>query len=63
MADVRVTYHGSITLVEPVTDAAREWIDDKVCDEQTWFGGKLAVEARYVENLLWGMSEDGLEIE
>jgi hypothetical protein len=60
--DFRVTYHGSITLVKPLTDAATNWIDDNVVTDETQFwAGALVVEPRYLENLREGMILAGLE--
>lgn len=64
--DVRVEKHGSVVLVRPLTKAAREWITYNVSDEPgdgaQWFAGSLAVEPRYVENLVAGMMGDGLVV-
>lgn len=59
--DARVEYHGSVTLVRPYTWHAREFLNTRVFDAQ-WFGGALAVEPRYLDSLLDGMREEGLEI-
>jgi hypothetical protein len=61
--DVEVSGHGSIFLVEPKTDAGREWIREHVSGEALWFGRALAVEHRYVANLVDGMINDGLIVE
>lgn len=61
-ADVVVTNHGTIILFEPRTEAAREWIDEHVTGETTWFAGALAVEPRFADDLAAGMLGDGLEV-
>ncbi len=53
---------GSLWLVRPLTDAAREWIDENVDPDAQWLGGALAVEHRYVQGILEGMQLDGLEV-
>lgn len=64
MVDVRVEDHGSIVLVQPLTDAAREWVTGNVpLEGWQWMGGAFACEPRYVDNLLDGMRGDGLEVE
>jgi len=51
---------GSVFLIRPLTDAARDWLEAHT--DGTWFGGALAVEHRYVESLVAGMREDGLVV-
>lgn len=46
---------GSIVLVTPLTDRAREWIAENVSGETTWLGDALAVEPRYAYDLVDGM--------
>jgi hypothetical protein len=51
--------HGSIVLVRPLTNEAREWLEENT--DGQWWTGALAVEPRYVEGLVEGMVEAGLE--
>jgi hypothetical protein len=60
--DVSVEDHGSLWLFRPITEDAKTWIDDNVEDAALWFGGALAVEARFVQALIEGMLADGLEV-
>ena len=32
-ADFRITYHGTITTITPLSDACREWLEDNVAIE------------------------------
>lgn len=59
--DARVDGHGSVVLVRPLTAAATAWLKEHT--DGTWFGGALAVEPRYVLNLVAGMREDGFTVE
>jgi len=63
-ADFRVTYHGTITTITPLTDHCREWVEENVAIEP-WqrFGNAIAVEPRYVEQLVGAMIEEGLATE
>jgi len=63
-ADFRVTYHGTITTITPLTDACREWVEENV-DIEPWqrFGNSFAVEPRYVEYLVPAMIEAGFVLE
>ena len=61
MTDVRVENHGSIVIIQPLTAAAREWLQENT--NGMWWGGGLACEPRYVNDLLDGMGNEGLSIE
>lgn len=52
-----VENHGSILLVRPLTADVRGWLEEHT--EGTWFGGALAVEPRYVEDLVDGLVAEG----
>lgn len=60
--DVRIVNHLSTVAFEPLTDAAREWIEEHVV-EPMWFGGAVMVEPRYADGLAEGMHNDGLVLE
>jgi hypothetical protein len=49
--------------VRPVSDHAREWLDEHVDDDALWFGNSLVVEHRFIEALVDGFSNDGLTFE
>jgi hypothetical protein len=62
-ADFRLTYHGTITTITPLSDACREWLEENV-EIEPWqrFGNAIAVEPRYVEQLAEAMIEDELVV-
>ena len=62
-ADFRITYHGTVTTITPLSDACREWLEENV-EIEPWqrFGNSIAVEPRYVEQLAKVMIEQGLVI-
>ena len=60
MPDISVINHGSIVILQPLSEAARGWFDEHIPDDALWFAGGLVVEPRYVEDILVGASEDGL---
>jgi hypothetical protein len=63
-ADFRVTYHGTITTITPLSDRCREWLEDNVAIEPwQWFGPSIAIEPRYVQQLAEAMIEHGLVME
>ena len=55
--DFTVEDHGSIIIVQPLTAPCREWLQENT-DGQWWAGG-LAVEPRYVDDLIDGMMSEG----
>lgn len=58
--DFRIEYHGTITLLQPCTEACWTWLEDNVAyDDWQWFGNKLAIEPRYLDNLLQGLHDAG----
>ncbi len=59
-ADFRVTHHGSISLIEPLTSDAVAWFADNVPDDAQYLGNKLSVEPRYLDDIVAGMEADGL---
>lgn len=62
MRDFEVRGHyGSLVLVVPLTQAARDWVTENVEETAQWFGGALVVEPRYAPTLVKGMRDDGLE--
>lgn len=57
--DFRVQDEGSIVVLHPQNDWARDWLYEHVVDPQ-WWGGGVVIEPRYLSNLLGGIeAEDG----
>jgi len=64
MADVQVDNQGTIVAITPLSDAAREWLDENVKAESwQWVGDTLGVEPRYAGPILEGMQAAGLTLE
>lgn len=61
MYDVNIEDHGSIVLIRPNRTYVITWIRENVADPM-WLGTALAVESRYVANILEGMYEAGFDI-
>ena len=62
MADVKIENHGSLVLLRPLTEAASDWLDENISEDAQHFGGAVVVEPRYVEAIVEGMQNDGLEV-
>lgn len=60
--DFNVANHGSIFLVRPNTPVARKHLEEHVGDEAQWWGGALAVEPRYVDDLAQRLAEEGFVV-
>lgn len=45
---VRVDNHGTLMLVHPLTDEAREALEGGQPEDAMWMGGALVVEPRYL---------------
>jgi hypothetical protein len=62
MGDIQVEHHGSLFLLRPLSDVANDWLTEHTPDDAQWFGGALVVEHRYVEDIVMGAREEGLEV-
>ena len=51
--------HGSLWLVQPTSDQAREQLVANVSDEAQWWAGRLVVEPRYVASLAEQLTDEG----
>lgn len=62
--DVVVTGRGgTVVMFQPITDEAREWVDENVgLEPWQWMGPAFAVEHRFVGDLIEGMEADGLVV-
>jgi hypothetical protein len=58
--DVVASCHGSLWLLYPTTDAAREWL--LAHTDGLWHGDALAVEWRYVSGLVTGLRDAGFTV-
>lgn len=60
--DFSVGSCGSICLLVPHTIAAREWIAKHIPEDARRWGGGTVIEPRYMDDILIGIEEDGLEV-
>ena len=64
-ADFLVTGEGPFTtvyLLHPLTDAAREWVAEHIPDDAQRLGNAIAVEHRYIRDIVDGARNDGLAV-
>ncbi len=63
MCDLHITGGGTVYLVHALTDAGRAWIEENVClDDAQYLGDGLAVEHRYIADIVRGATADGLSV-
>ena len=53
---------GSVCLLRPITEAAKAWVDDHVCLDKWQSASSVAIEHRYVIDILKGIVADGLVV-
>jgi hypothetical protein len=63
MSDFSISDQGSIFLIRPLNEAARQWLDENVVSEPwQWVQGALCVETRFARDLIIEIEEAGFEI-
>jgi hypothetical protein len=60
--DYLFTNHGSICLLQPLTERAKDWLDENIASEHMYWAGALVIEPRYVDNLVIALRDTGLTI-
>ena len=60
--DYVVQNHGSIFLVEPQSDEARDNLQDNVQEGAQFFGRALVVEHRYILDLVATLQNEGWDV-
>lgn len=64
--DFRIQDEGTIVVLHPLNDCAREWIGDHLYagdDGPQWWGGGVVIEHRYAGDIITGIAQDGLTIQ
>ena len=62
MTDFRLCDHGSVVILTPVTDDAKEYASDMLPeDTQRWAGGYV-IEPRYADDVIGLLLRDGFEV-
>lgn len=62
VVDLKVENHGTIFLLRPVSSAGQAWIDEHIPEDAQSLGNAVAVEHRYIEDIVEGALEDGLVV-
>ena len=62
-ADFTIQHEGSISLLHPNSDAAREWVEEHIPLDALRHGPAVVVEHRYISDIEFGIINDGLSVE
>ena len=61
--DFTVDNHGSVLILNALTDAARVWVEQHIAaDAMTWGRCGTVVEPRYIGDIMEGIRSDGLSV-
>ena len=61
-ADFTLTDGGSVCLLTPTTSDARRWLDENIGEDALYLGNGLAIERKYVQQILDGIVADGYRV-
>ena len=63
MTDFLIDDQGTIVRLTPLSDGARQWLEDNVeAEPWQWLGRSLCIDHRYADDLISGAVADGLEV-
>jgi hypothetical protein len=62
LTDFIVRNEGSIVLLTPITNVAKEWVEEHLPEDVQHWGTAIVVEPRYIMDILQGIHEDGLGV-
>jgi len=54
---------GSIILLQPLTNNARNWTEERLPEDAQYFGDSVVIERKYFADVLRGLVDDGLTFE
>ena len=62
--DVAFENLGTIGIIQPLTAACRDWIDEHIgaTEDWQWMAGGLICEPRMMDDIAKGMVDDGLQL-
>jgi hypothetical protein len=60
--DLLVHSGGSVYLLRPASEAGAAWLDQHLTSDARMFGGAIAVEHRYIRDIVAGAVSDGLRV-
>ena len=60
--DFTLIDHGSIAILKPESDDAKNWVDDYIDENAQWFANGIVIEHHYVHAIVEGIFETGMTI-
>ena len=63
MTDFFIQNEGSIFLLQPLSDAGKEWVKEHIGDDAQTLGDAVVIEHRYIGAIVDGVQADGLSVE
>lgn len=60
--DFRFACHGSVTILTPLTEPAREWVSEHIPADATLWGSGVVIEPRYAGPIIDAILGAGLEV-
>lgn len=60
--DVRVQNEGTIFILWPMSDTATDWLERNCASAMRWGTNGFVVEHRYIDDIVQGMIDSGLEV-
>ena len=61
-SDFELFGHGTLYSLQPLTPAARAWVDEHLPDDAMVWCGAIVVEPRYLGDIVRGAIADGLQV-
>lgn len=61
--DFALQNEGTIYLLTPLTDSAKEWVTEHLPEDAQWFGNGVVIEWRYIACIVQGIQDDGLAVQ
>lgn len=64
MTDFIIRYHGSVTSFQPLSDAAKAWVEEHVAPESwQWMASTFVVDHRPADGLIAAIQDFDFEVE
>jgi len=60
--DFELTNHGTLFVLDPVTDDAKAWAGEHLPEDAMTWGDGVVIEPRYIGPILDGIKDDGLTV-
>ena len=61
--DFNVSNHGSIFLLQPLTERATQWCKQHLPEDRQMWGASTVVEHRYIRDIVQGIIDDGMRVQ